>query len=451
VLEGEVSGEKHGTYGEELERLQGELSRLQVQLHEANDRLKRMAIVDPLTELLNRLGLEYVLGREMKWVRQGEHLLVLRLNLDDFGSINRSFGYSVGDILLREVAHKLRGVARGTDYVARIGGDEFLLLMPRTRLGEGMRLAEKVRLAVCGEPFVLAQGKDVQVTASFGLVEVLPDASSSEDLLSETHSVVRLSKEGGKNRVSYSAALVEGRPHLRRENGQVADLLKRGDCFTVVRQPIVRLKDERDVGYEFFSRSTVEVFELPFDFFRVSLEADILTAVDRRCFSNCLRASAAVAPPLWKHVNLFPSTMIDVPIDSLIASFPDGNGGHGGGGYCLEISEQQIIGDPAYLVEPVRALKKAGIRVAVDDVGFGRSCLESLILLEPQVVKIDRSCVQGISRNGGRLQVMERLLRMTQSLDCEVVAEGVESREDLAVLRQLGISYGQGYLWGTPA
>ena len=169
---------------EELERLKGELARLQVHLHEANGRLKRMAIVDPLTELLNRRGLEHVLGREMKWVRQGEHLLVLRLNLDDFGLVNRSLGYSVGDVLLREVARRLREAARGTDYVARIGGDEFLVLIPRTRLGEGMRLAEKVRLAVCGQPFVLAQGRNVQVTASFGLVEVLPDASSSEDLLS---------------------------------------------------------------------------------------------------------------------------------------------------------------------------------------------------------------------------------------------------------------------------
>ncbi len=134
-----------------------------------------------------------------------------------------------------------------------------------------------------------------------------------------------------------------------------------------------------------------------------------------------------------------------VPIEHLLESLNTR-----GTSYCVEISEQQIIGDPSYLLEPVKQLRKAGVLIAIDDLGFGRSCLESLILLEPDIVKIDKRCVTGITEEHANMRSLKRLLRMATSLGAEVVAEGVESKSDLTVLTDLGVSSAQGYFLGRP-
>jgi len=147
------------------------------------------------------------------------------------------------------------------------------------------------------------------------------------------------------------------------------------------------------------------------------------------------------------HLNLFPSTMIDVPVKSLLEEFPEDRKK---GMYCIEISEQQIIGDPSYLAKPVEELKKAGLLVAIDDVGFGRTCLENLILLEPNIIKIDKRCVKGVARDKSRAHALQRILKVAEVLGTDVVAEGIESEEDLDVLRNLGVRYGQGFLLDRP-
>lgn len=146
------------------------------------------------------------------------------------------------------------------------------------------------------------------------------------------------------------------------------------------------------------------------------------------------------------HVNLFPSTLIDTPTKRLLQLFLPVEGRR----FCVELSEQQFIGDPAYLREPVRELRAAGIEIAIDDVGFGRSSLEALVGLEPDVVKIDRKYVHGVARNGGRLRKLRRLAGVIGALGARAVAEGIERREDLEVVQGIGIEYGQGWLWGRP-
>ncbi|HKX46633.1 MAG TPA: EAL domain-containing protein, partial [Planctomycetota bacterium] len=226
------------------------------------------------------------------------------------------------------------------------------------------------------------------------------------------------------------------------------DALRSGAGLRSVRHGIQRLAGDHVVGYEFLARSSVEPFGLPVDFFRLAFESNVLTLVDHHCFRLALEASRGLAPDLSAHLNVFPSTLIDVPTAHLIESFPTERPAET---YCVEISEQQIIGDPSYLVGPVCALRRHGVRIAVDDVGFGRSCLESLVLLEPDVVKIDRRCVQGVARDPDQRRSLERLLKVSDTLDAKVVAEGVESREDKGVLEDLGVELGQGYLWGHPA
>lgn len=418
------------------------------ELNLANARLQSLALVDPLTGTLNRKGLQDALSREIQWSqREGSNLLVFHAGLDDFKQINQTLGHATGDIILKEVSQKLMASLRTTDYIGRIGGDEFLMLLPRTRLAEGLRVAERVRLAISQSPISILGGNPVVVTGSLAIAVVTEGTLSIDELLAKTRMTLHQSKRNGKNKVIFEP-LQNG--HFDKDNNAVSQIFKAlhgGNHHHVVVLPVYDLTDHTKVGYEFLSRMSIEGFEVAEDFFRFCLEHNILTLVDHRCFEACLSAGAVFPPEMRRHVNLFPSTLINIPVEHLIKALPEN---YLERSLCVEISEQQIIGDPSYLIKPVVTLKEAGILVAIDDVGFGRSCLESLVLLEPDVIKIDKKCVMGISRDESRAAALKRILKVANSLGTEVIAEGIETEEDLNVIKQLGVRLGQGFLWGKP-
>lgn len=433
----------------ELKKVQENLQEVQTQLDAANAKLDALANVDNLTELLNRKGLEAALQNEFSRAQRGGWQLVAMLvDCDDFDRVNQTLGHAVGDVVLKEITTRLRETLRPTDHIARLGGDEFLVLLPDTRFAEGMLVAEKVRLAVAENPLRLAS-ETIRVTASLGVMALPYEFCSIEEMISLARLAVRESKMLGKNRVS------SGEKHKslgadREVLTELTERLRRGDCFRAVSMPIFRLADETIVGHEILSRGPAGAFEMPDDLFRVSVEYNLLTIVDLRCLKTCLIHT--VDPKFDRqarfHVNLFPSTIIDTPIERLMTLFPD-NGKTAN--YCVEISEQQFIGDPVYLRGHVQALKDQGVKVAIDDVGFGRSSLESLIILEPDIVKIDRKYVSGISEDQVKARNLERLVRVVNALGSELVAEGIENKEELAILVEMGVVYGQGWYWGKPA
>ncbi len=419
------------------------------ELRTANLRLEKLVFSDPLTGLLNRRGLQEALSREVQRAqRDQESLLALILDLDNFKHINDSLGHAVGDIVLKEVSRVLEEAVRVTDYVTRLGGDEFLVLMPDTRFAEGARFAEKIRRSLAEAAMPLSMGSSYRITASLGLLSVALDVVSIDELLAQTHLVLSKSKKTGKNRVSYGRTREEAEEGYASQITNILGALRHQEQYRILKQPIFELAARRPVGYEFLSRFSAPGLEMPDDFFRLSLENNILTLVDTHCLRNCVTAGSGLSTQIKQHLNIFPSTMIDIPVRNLIQIF---NEVPARGSYCVEISEQQIIGDPSYLIEPVSAMKEAGISIAIDDVGFGRSSLESLILLEPDVVKIDKKWVNGISKRSALARSLRRLLKIAEALNAEVVAEGIETEEDLNSLVELGVPYGQGYYLGRPA
>jgi diguanylate cyclase (GGDEF)-like protein len=434
-------------YAIERHRHMKEIERVSFELRAANTTLEKLVLLDPLTELLNRRGLQQILSRELQVVRRdGSELLVLMLDLDDFKQVNDSLGYAVGDIVLKEVAQQLKRSLRLTDIVARIGGDEFVVLLPQTRRAEGLRVAEKIRLSLSESPIFVPE-RPLQITASVGVLAVTEATPSIDELLSQTHLVLSRSKRAGKNRISCAWA----GGHEGEEVHPLSHILQQlrvGDQLYSVMQPIFSLEAEEEVGYELFSRLSPGSFEMPDDFFRLCMEENILTLVDHRCYKNCIKASRSLPRGIRRHLNLFPSTILDIPPQHLIDALPEDDTRKD---YCIEISEKQIIGDPSYLTSTVEVFKRAGLLIAIDDVGYGRSCLESAVLLEPDVVKIDKTFVTGVSGDPTRLRSLKRLLKVASSLGADVVAEGIERRSDLEALKDLGVKSGQGYFWGMPA
>ncbi len=433
-----------------LKKLSAELASVSEKLEAADNRLKKLAYVDGLTEIATRIGLEAILSDEFNRAQRGGYPLVaVMIDLDDFDRVNQSLGHRVGDVVLKEIVGRLKDTIRPTDHIARTGGDEFIVVLPETRFAEGMLVAEKIRLAVAESPLRVAH-ETIRITASLGVLTLPYEFTSIEELLSLIRLAVNESKTLGKNRVSAGELHKPGLNSNKEALAELTETLRQGDCFRAVSMPIYDLENEDIVGYELLSRGPAGAFEMPDDLFRVSVEYNLLTIVDLRCLKTCLQAitDPKFIRPSRFHLNLFPSTIIDTPIERLIGLLPEGIGPEQ---LCIEISEQQFIGDPAYLRDHVVALKKYAIQVAIDDVGFGRSSLESLIILEPDIVKIDRKYVSGIAAEPAKARLLKRLVKVVQALGAELVAEGIEQREELEMLLELGVRYGQGWYWGRPS
>jgi len=417
---------------------------LESDLDNAKSQLERLANVDFLTEVLNLRGLSSVLSvEENRTTRAGGQLVAVIVNCDNFRRINEQFGHAVGDVVLKEIAKRIASTLRPSDHVARVGGDEFIIVLPETQLAYAMRVADRLRMAISDVPLRSAN-ETVVITVSMGVATLPGKISSVEEVLTLTRSALKRSKMSGKNRVSLAregAADEEEAPPAR----DIVEVLCDGAHFRTVFQPVIDLSTEKICGYELFTRGPDGAFESPAEFFRVCIENNVLTTVDLLCLKICIATTASAGNNLRFHINLFPSTMLDTPIDNLLALFPTERTGKT---FCIEISEQHFVGDPGYLRDHVNAFKQAGILVAIDDVGFGRSSLESLILLEPDLVKVDRKYVSGVSKEPAKARLLKRVVNVAKSLGAEVVAEGIEVKDDLPILEEMGVHYGQGYYWG---
>jgi len=404
--------------------------------------LKGLVNTDPLTELLNRRGIETVLVRELAFAQRNRtDLLAALLDLDDFKSINDTHGHNVGDIVLKAVACTLKQTVRSCDWLSRVGGDEFLILLPATSLIEGAKAAERVRMRVCAITVPLPEG-ELRVTGSLGLVALSKQLSSLEEVLEASTSVLKASKCDGKNRITIGGGSRSEQEALCNVNQLLVD----SDKFHAVSQPIYLLADQSIVGYELLSRGPEGLLEFPNDFFRVSRENKILTTVDLHCLKACLAHSCKLPDNARLHLNLFPSTIVDVPPEHLLALLQGDS--HQ---FCIELSERLLFSDSTSLRTKTRALKEAGILLAIDDVGFGSSSLEALILLEPDIIKLETAFLRGVVSEKSRYNSLHRFVDVAHALGAKVIAEGIETKEHLEVALQLGITMGQGWFWGVAA
>lgn len=435
-------------YSIERHRSVRDLAKMTKQLETVNRDLERLTLIDPLTELLNRRGLQQAVSREVHHVQAGlAGAAVIVIDLDDFKTVNEAHGHAVGDVVLKEMARRLRAAVRGIDYVGRIGGDEFMLILPETDPAEVTRIAERIRLAIATSVIQHNRGT-VTLTASIASLLLTSDLPAVDQLLSRAHMLLTRAKNEGKNRVVFESHDFDDTDKRLRAQADMCNNLTHGIHVLTVKQPIFRLHDESPVGYEFLTRYSNGSHEVPENFFRICSERNVLTLVDHVCLRKAVDAAMLLPPYARFHLNIFPTTLLGIPVEHLLEVFPRPLPADT---FCLEISEQQIIGDPSYLLGIVNALRAAGLMIAIDDVGYGSSCLESLVLLKPDMIKIDKRCVIGISRDQERIDSLRRYALIGRTLGCEVVAEGIETAEDLAVVRDIGIEYGQGYFWGKPA
>lgn len=428
-----------------------ERHRIHRELSQAKNQLQQLALNDPLTGLLNRRGLENILSRDFpKRERSGNVSSVILIDMDNFKTINDQYGHATGDLVLKSVSYHVSHLVRAQDHASRVGGDEFLVVLPDTRIAEARRIAEKIRFTLSQSPISAPSGQSITFTASLGVVSIPPvDEPSIDFLLELTHDTLYKSKKDGRNRVSCATDETTSDDQMTEKSfSEYFQSLQKSNMLYAVRQPIVALLSMKPVGYEYYIRSREPNVAFPDTFFQMCQEHKLLEKADSYCFSTCLNAANdSIDTEMVQHINLFPETLLShdfqQQLDTLVMPSK--------GRLCIEISDQQIVGDPTYLIESVRRIKKKGFLFALDDIGFGRSYLESVILLEPDIIKIDRRCVRGIAHDPALVRMVQRILQMTDGLKIKVIVEGIESAEDLKTLQELGVKYGQGYAIGRPS
>jgi diguanylate cyclase (GGDEF)-like protein/PAS domain S-box-containing protein len=427
----------------------------------AEEQLQHDAFHDALTGLPNRAlfidRLQAALARLQGAMARGQKkgmFAVVFLDVDRFKLVNDSLGHSVGDRLLVELSTALKVAVRPGDTVARLGGDEFtILLEDMENREEAIAVAERIQ-SVLREPLTIA-GHEVFATVSMGIALSAPSYRRAEDLLRDADTAMYHAKAHGKSRhqVFDSSMHARARKLLQLEHDLRRAIDRRE--FRVHYQPIVRVDDRRISGFEALVRWQHPERGMvgPSEFIHLAEETNLIVPLGRAVLEEaCHQAAAwqlASGEELFVSVNL---SVKQISQPDLVEQV-DGvlrQSGLPARLLKLEVTESMVMENTDGAVALLRRLKALGVHIAIDDFGTGYSSLSYLLRLPADTLKIDRSFVSGSGDAGRNVSIVRTVVGLAGSLGLDVVAEGVETEEQRALLAELGCPLAQGYLF-SPA
>jgi diguanylate cyclase (GGDEF)-like protein/PAS domain S-box-containing protein len=448
-----------------------------VAVHDASGNALRMAgsqtditegkVSDPLTGLPNRLLFIDRVGRLIKHTKRRKDQLfaVLFLDLDGFKMINDSMGHLIGDQLLLGVANRLEKCLRSTDTVARLGetftvarlgGDEFTVLLDDIKdPSDAKRAADRMMKALVS-PFILG-GKEVFTSVSIGIALSNSGYEQPEDILRDADTAMYRAKSLGKARFEVFDADMRASVMARLQlETDLRHALERGE-FRNFYQPIVALVSGEIAGFEALLRWQHPTRGLlgPVDFIPVAEETGLIRELGWWNLREACRqisewrASLIARPYLTISVNLSakqflqPNLVEDIRKLLVELALPPE-------ALKLEITESTVMADPSAAVEMLQQIKSLGIQLAIDDFGTGYSSLSYLHRFPLDTLKIDRSFISGMGNGEEGMEIARTILPMANNLRLDVVAEGVETIQQVALLKKLHCKYGQGYYFSRP-
>ncbi|SFJ95500.1 PAS domain S-box-containing protein/diguanylate cyclase (GGDEF) domain-containing protein [Desulfomicrobium apsheronum] len=419
--------------------------------------LTRQALRDNLTGLPNRVLFMDRLNRAMtRQQRNSEYrFAVLMIDLDSFKRVNDTLGHQAGDHLLQEVAARLTQCLRTMDTVARMGGDEFAVLLEdfqsnQEAIGITRRLLETIR-----QPLKI-QDRDVLVSASVGVVLQTVRYTSPNDLLRDADISMYRSKELGKNQFKvFSKSMYEQVVQtVQLENDLRQALVE--DEFELFFQPIYALSGQKLRGFEALIRwnHPLRGHLPPGEFIPVAEETGLITEIGKWVMRRgCLVLAGwqAQFPDLdiSMSLNLSPKDLLQASLIPVLTELLHETGlkaRH----IKLEITETAVMDNPEQATSRLERLQKMGFQIAMDDFGTGYSSLSYLQRLPIDILKIDRSFVQTMLENPNNLEIIKAIIGLGKILDLRIVAEGVETQQQLESLQELGCDLAQGYHLGRP-
>ena len=429
--------------------------RYAIERKRGEERLAKLALYDPLTGLPNRVLLRDRLGQEISRAsRYDSGVALLFLDLDRFKTVNDSLGHDAGDELLRVCAGRLTRCARKIDTVARIGGDEFVMVLSSIPSTEGAGVVAERILASMAQPFDIG-GRELRVTTSIGITFFPHDADSADALLKNADLAMYRAKERGRNNFQYYKAEMTVRATRRLDIENRLRYAAARREFRLHYQPQVDLTSGRCVGLEALLRWRYddETLLLPGDFLGMLEETGLIREVGEWVIGEACRQhrawqDAGLAPPPIS-VNVSP---VQLSRPGLVAATRSAIAAHGlcPADLVIELTESAIMSEPEMAANILRGLTDLGVEIALDDFGTGYSSLICLHRHPISTLKLDRSFLQGMTKSSGDPSLVRAITALGRSLELRVLAEGVETAEQLDIVRDCGCHLAQGYYFGRP-
>ena len=427
-------------------------------LKNAEEQLRILAYHDGLTGLPNRAMMKETLRRLIHRTkrRPDQVFCVLYLDLDDFKMINDSLGHIIGDKLLAGIARRLEECIRSEDMVARLGGDEFAVVLPEVRTAaDGIRVAKRIHDRVKGS--LCLDGRDVFTTTSIGIAFSDPSLARAEDLLGAADTAMYRAKEQGKSRYEIFDRAMHT---MAVERLQLETDLQWGierQEFRALYQPIVELKGGRLCGFEALARWQHPTRGLlpAADFIPVAEETGMIIPIGWLILQNACRQLKEWqdrypgSQHVYVHVNLSGKQfMLADMVEQVVSALREtGLDAHK---LRLEIVESMLMDNAASTHKVLSQLKELGVQLLIDDFGTGYSSLSYLHRFPTSGLKIDRSFVNGIDESWSNAELVKTIITICQGMSMDVIAEGIETFEQMTKLVALGCKYGQGYYFSMP-
>ncbi|PTA69580.1 GGDEF-domain containing protein [Deinococcus arcticus] len=439
----------------EIERLRNvELAQANSALQQTQQVLLHRATHDPLTGVANRAHFGHSTQQALESLQGGEYLGLIFIDLDKFKQVNDTLGHHAGDVLLQEVARRLKGVVRASDLVGRIGGDEFTVLLRRVSAVQDARAVAAKLLSVLAEPFRI-EGQTVQITASVGCAVAPTDGQDAEALQQHADTAMYRVKHAGGNQVLHFEADMGEAAERRALERELRGVHERGE-LRLHYQGRFALGGPRLVGFEALLRWDHPTRGLisPAVFIPMAEESRAILpigawvlreacaqAVRWRFAERGLCMSVNVSPMQFEQ----PTFVGDVQGALRETGLPAGQ-------LVLELTESLVMRDLTQALGHIRALKALGVQVAIDDFGTGYSSLSVLQALPFDQLKIDRSFTSHLTTSASQrvTALLSAMIQLAHTLDMTVTVEGVEDDTQRRLLTGLGCDHVQGFLLARP-
>ncbi len=426
--------------------------------------LQDLAHHDALTGLPNRVSVLRSIQETIDCA-DGKHYALLFLDFDGFKLINDSLGHDIGDLLLKEIASRLNGALRASDMIgdrsdhglsARLGGDEFVVLLRNlTRPSDAVVVANRL-LNIFSKSYELA-GRRVYSTASIGVVTSVRPYTTAQDVLRDADLAMYEAKAAGKSRyvVFDDNMRAAADDRLRVESELRTAVINKE--FVVAYQPIISLETGQLAGAEALVRwdQPDRGIVSPADFIPIAEETGLIVPIgtwvlDEACrqLAEWKRSLGPASPPCI-HVNLSRKQLLLPGLVELVEQVLDKHG-LSPEGLHLEVTERGIMHDPQTAITTLNQLSELGVKIDVDDFGTGHSSLSCLHDFPIDVLKVDRGFIQNANLGRDYAALLHAVVTLADNLGLQVVAEGIENADQVALLQALGCEFGQGYLFSSP-
>ncbi len=406
--------------------------------HRQAGELRNLAQTDHLTGLTNHRGFHELLRSEVaRSQRDHEELSLVSIDLDDFKAVNDAHGHPYGDGALRGIGAQLRGSIREGDTAARVGGEEFALILPRTSSDAAYGIAERARAAISR---IAVHG--MKLHSSAGIATYPADAEDAATLYQLADGALYWAKTAGKQRTRHYDPNRVKRPLSQRQGDEIRALLEDSNAVQPEFQPVVALATGRLVGYEALARFPSTPNRPTSAWFAMAHACGLGPGLEAAAIKAALQPLGR-PPGTHLALNISPSVLLSAEVqDALPADLSE---------IVIEVTEHEALAEDEAVKDALRDLRERGARLAVDDAGAGYSGLKQLTQVQPDIVKLDRIITEEIHSDPARMVLIESFVRFARRTGAIVCAEAIESLDEIAALADLDVEWGQGYALGRPA